>query len=151
MSPRTPTLVVQAAKRLGPLVLAVLVATGCSQKSYPVSLSFTLAEGTPLTAGFVTVQHTGDSAILGGGAIAADGTCRPLLRGRSVPGLPPGTYRLAVTAAATAGFDAPPPPLPFSPNYTNPAGSGLSFSVGPGNPDHHTFSLTQPFTSPPVP
>jgi hypothetical protein len=142
---------VHAAPCCGPLLVAAMLAAGCNQKIYPVSLSFTVGEGTPLSAGFVTVQHTSVAAILGGGAIAPDGICRPLLRGRSVPGLPAGTYRLGMTAVTTGDFDAPPPPLPFSLDYTNPTGSGLTFTVGPAEPDHHTFSLKQSPRSPPVP
>lgn len=151
MTLRMPDCVVHAAACLGLLALAMLLTTGCSQKTYPVSLSFALADGAPLSAGFVTVQHTSVAAILGGGAITADGICQPCLRGQSVPGLPAGTYRLGLTAATAGDFDAPPPPLPFSLDYTNPAGSGLTFTVGPGLPEHHSFSLTKPSSDPPVP
>lgn len=126
---------------LGPLIAAVLMAAGCGAKSYPVTLSFTLGDGSPLTEGFASVQHDTDSAILGGGPIAADGTCRPVLRGHSAAGLPPGTYRVAVTGAASADFDAPTPPPRFDASYSSPDSSGLSFTVGPGSPETASFSL----------
>ena len=131
----------RAAIACASLVAVLLVATGCGNPTYPVTLSFKLADGEPLAAGFVAVQHTTDPAILGGGPIGADGTCRPLLRGRSEPGLPSGTYQVGVTGASTADFDAAPPPLPFDPTYMKPADSGLTFSVGSGGPEQTAFSL----------
>lgn len=126
------------------LVAVLPVATGCGNPTYPVTLSFKLADGEPLAAGFVAVQHTTDPAILGGGPIAADGTCRPLLRGRAMPGLPAGTYQVGVTGASTADFDAAPPPLPFDPTYMKPADSGLTFTVGASGPNQTAFSLKKP-------
>lgn len=135
----------QAWVRLGPLIAAVLMAAGCGGTSYPVTLSFTLADGSPLTEGFASVQHATDPAILGGGPIGADGTCRPVLRGQSAAGLPAGTYNVGVTGDnTTADFDAPPPPPRFDESYTNPASSGLTFTVGPGSPGPTAFSLKKP-------
>jgi len=151
MTARTRRRVVQGIACLGSLLSAALLGAGCSEKTYPVSLTFTLADGAPLSTGFVTVQHTSITAILGGGGIAADGSCRPVLRGRSAPGLPAGTYRVGVTAGPVTDFDAPPPPLPFSLDYTNPAGSGLTFTVDPADSAHHTFTLAKPAASRPMP
>jgi hypothetical protein len=131
----------RAGIRLSPFFAVVLVAAGCGQRTYPVTLSFSLADGSPLTDGFVAVQHTADSAILGGGPIAADGTCRPLLRGQSNPGLPAGTYRLGVTGSVSSDFDAPPPPPLFDSVFMDPSSSGLTFTVGPGAPERPEFSL----------
>jgi hypothetical protein len=128
----------------GVLVVAALAAAGCGQQSYPVALSFTLADGSPLTEGFATVQHTTDPAILGGGPITANGTCRPVLRGQSAPGLPAGTYRVGVTGAESQDFDSPAAPLPFESSYTNPADSGLTVTVGAGSPETTAFSLRLP-------
>lgn len=133
----------QAAFSLGLLVVVSLAAAGCGQQTHPVTLSFALADGSPLSAGFVSVQHTNDPAILGGGPIAADGTCRPVLRGKSAAGLPAGTYRVGVTAPDSGDFDTPSPPLPFASVYTNPAESGLTFTVGRGSPEQTAFSLEQ--------
>jgi hypothetical protein len=129
---------------LGAVLIASLAAAGCGQRSYPVTLSFALADGSPLTAGFAAVEHDTDPAVLGGGPITADGTCRPVLRGRSAPGLPAGTYRVGVVGATPADFDAPPPPPVFDPSYTSPADSGLTFTVGPGSPAQASFSLKKP-------
>lgn len=128
----------------GVLVVASLAAAGCGQQNYPVTLSFKLADGSPLREGFATVQHSTDSAILGGGPIAGDGTCRPMLRGQSTPGLPAGSYRVGVTGAESQDFDSPAAPLPFAVSYTNPVESGLTFTVGAGNPEATAFSLRQP-------
>jgi hypothetical protein len=96
---------------------------------------------TGLSLGAAVVHHATDPAVLGGGVIEADGTCRPMLRGRSAPGLPAGTYRVGVSGAAPADIDEPSPPLPFEPIYTNPAASGLTLVVGPGSPGKTSFSL----------
>ena len=69
----------------------------------------------PLTGGAVVVLDATDPVIVGGGPIGADGTCRPLMRGRSAPGLPAGSYRLGVTGPVSADLDDPSPPLPFDP------------------------------------
>lgn len=125
----------------GSLVGAWIAAAGCGVSTHPVTLSFTLADGSPLTEGFAAVQHTSDAKILGGGPIGADGSCRPLLRGRSAPGLPAGTYRVGVTGPSASDFDAPPQSPPFAPRYMNPTESGLSFTVGSGSPENTAFSL----------
>jgi hypothetical protein len=129
---------------LGALVVALLAAAGCGQRTYPVTLSFKLSDGSPLTAGFAAVQHDTAPAILGGGPIGADGTCRPVLRGQSAPGLPAGTYRVGVAGPTPEDFDAPPPPPLFDSSYTNPADSGLTFTVGSGSAEQASFSLNKP-------
>ena len=132
------------ARLVGLVGLMCLAGSGCGTTTHPVSLSFTLADGRPLTAGAVVVLHATDPVMVGGGPIGADGTCRPLLRGRSVPGLPAGSYRLAVTGPALADPDVAPPPLPFDPAFTDPAASGLTLTVGPGSPEQASFSLAKP-------
>jgi hypothetical protein len=144
MPPQTLARAVTAAFRLRPLLAAAVVVAGCGPRTYPVAISFTLGDGRPLTAGAVVVLHATDPVVLGGGPIGADGTCRPLLRGKSVPGLTAGTYRLGVTGSAAADLDEPSPPLPFDPAFTNPAASGLTLTVGPGSPEQATFSLAKP-------
>jgi len=128
----------------GLLVVALLAAAGCGRQNYPVTLSFALADGSPLTEGFAAVRHPTDPAILGGGPITADGTCRPVLRGQSAPGLPAGTYQVGVTGAQSQDFDSPASPLPFASSYTNPVASGLTFTVGEGSPEATAFSLRPP-------
>ncbi len=132
------------AKSLLGLLVAALVAAGCSPKTYPVSLSFSLDDGSLITAGAVVVRHATDPAILGGGPIAADGTCRPMLRGRSVPGLPSGTYQIGVVGPTPFNIDEPAEPIAFDASFTNPADSGLTLTVGPGHPDRADFTLTPP-------
>jgi len=144
MPPQALARAVAAALRLGPLLAAAVVGAGCGPQTHPVAVSFTLPDGRPLTAGAVVVQHATDPVVLGGGPIEADGTCRPLLRGTSAPGLPAGTYRLGVTGPVSADLDEPSPPLPFDPVFTNPAASGLTLTVGPGSPEQATFSLAKP-------
>ena len=124
--------------------LVGLAGSGCGAAIHPVSLSFTLPEGRPFTGGAVVVLHATDPVMIGGGPIGADGTCRPLLRGRSAPGLPAGNYRLGVTGPVSADLDDPSPPLPFDPAFTDPAASGLTLTVGPGSPEQATFSLAKP-------
>jgi len=137
--PTTPS--TQASLLAAALAIVLSVAAGCGPTVHPVALSFTLADGKPLTAGAVVVQHATEAAIFGGGPIEADGTCRPRLRGRSAPGLPAGTYRVSVSEVASADLDEPSPPLPFDPIYTNPAASGLTLAVGPGSPEKTRFAL----------
>lgn len=144
MASRTRPIDLRQWIRRGALIAALLMAAGCGPRVYPVSLSFKLADGSPLTAGFAAVQHDTDPAILGGGPITADGTCRPVLRGQSAPGLPAGTYRVGVAGAAAADFDAPPPPPLFNASYTNPADSGLMFTVGAGSAGQTSFTLEKP-------
>jgi hypothetical protein len=144
MPPQPLARAVAAALRLGPLLAAAVVGAGCGPRTHPVAVSFTLPDGRPLTAGAVVVQHATDPVVLGGGPIEADGTCRPLLRGTSAPGLPAGTYRLGVTGQVSADLDEPSPSLPFDPVFTNPAASGLTLTVGPGSPEQATFSLAKP-------
>ena len=124
--------------------LMCLAGSGCGATTHPVSLSFTLPDGRPLTGGAVVVLDATDPVIVGGGPIGADGTCRPLMRGRSAPGLPAGNYRLGVTGPVSADLDDPSPPLPFDPAFTNPAASGLTLTVGPGSPEQASFSLAKP-------
>jgi|GEM_PF-3182363 len=132
------------ARLVGLVSLMCLAGSGCGVTTHPVSLSFTLPDGRPLTGGAVVVQHATDPVMIGGGPIGADGTCRPLLRGRPTPGLPAGSYRLGVTGPASADLDAPSPPLPFDPAFTDPAASGFTLTVGPGSPEQASFSLAKP-------
>lgn len=128
----------------GSLVASLLMMTGCGQRTYPVTLSFRLADGSPLPTGFASVQHTSDATILGGGPVGADGMCHPSLRGRSTSGLPAGTYRIGVAGVTPSSFDTPPPPLPFDTSYTSPAESGLTVAVGPNTPEQTEFTLAKP-------
>lgn len=66
----------------------------------------------------------------------------PLVAGRASPGLPAGTYRVAVTA------DSGPPtddrgrqPMPFAARYTSLEDSGLRVDVGPGSELAVTLAL----------
>jgi hypothetical protein len=137
-----PTTAAKRARLLaGAVALALSALAGCGPTVHPVTVSFTLADGKPLTAGAVVVHHATEAAILGGGPIEADGTCRPILRGRSAPGLPAGTYRVGLSGVVPADLDEPSPTLPFDPIYTNPTASGLTLAVGPGSPEKTSFSL----------
>lgn len=141
MIPRTLKRTRRVARLLGLVVLIVCI-TGCGPQTYPVALVFTLEDETVLTAGSVIVCHESDPAIRGGGPIAADGTCRPMLRGRSAPGLIAGTYQLGVSGSAPAIFQDPSEVVwPFDRSYTNPKTSGLTLTVGPGHPDKFDFGL----------
>ena len=142
--PQTPvstTPLTHASVLAAAAAVVLSAAAGCGPTVHPVTLSFTLADGKPLTAGAAVVHHATDPAVLGGGVIEADGTCRLMLRGRSAPGLPAGTYRVGVSGVAPADIDEPSPPLPFDPIYTNPPASGLTLVVGPGSPGKTAFSL----------
>ena len=137
----------QVSLRAAAAALVLSAAAGCGPTVYPVTLTLTLtltlalADGQPLTAGAVVLLHATDPVVLGGGPIEADGTCRPMLRGRSAPGLPAGTYRVGVSGSAPANLDKPSPPVPFDLIYANPAASGLTLAVGPGSPEKTSFSL----------
>ena len=65
-----------------------------------------------------------------------------MLRGRSAPGLPAGTYRLGISGPAPAAFQDPSEVVwPFDRSYTDPEMSGLTLTVGHGHPDRATFTL----------
>jgi hypothetical protein len=117
---------------------------GCGQQTYPVSLFFKLADGSPLTVGAVFVQHATDPAVSGGGPIEADGRCRPVLRGQSCPGLPAGTYLIAVAGPMVADSDVPSPRLPFALSHTSPTTSNMTVQVGPRSPPETGFTLAVP-------
>ena len=142
MTQHSLDVVARWAALLGFLATSVF-ATGCGPQTYPVSLVFTLEDETLLTAGSVIVRHTVDPAIRGGGPIAPDGTCRPMLRGRPAPGLPAGTYQLGISGPAPAAFQDPSEVVwPFDRSYADPKISGLTLTVGPGHPDKATFTLS---------
>jgi hypothetical protein len=125
-----------------PVAMAVVMAAaGCGPGTYPVTLSFRLADGSALADGFAVVEHATDPAILGGGPIGADGQCRPLLRGQSSPGLPEGSYRIGLAGPPVADADEPAPRLAFALRHTNPATSGLTVEVGPQSPPEAVFTL----------
>lgn len=122
----------------------LLAVAGCGQRTFPVTLSFSLADGRPLAGGAVVVKHATDPVILGGGPIGPDGDCRPMLRGRSTPGLPAGTYRIGVTPPESQVMDDPTALALFDWKHMDPSASGLTVEVGPGQSPTRAFSLRKP-------
>ena len=123
-------------------VAAGLALTGCGDPVYPVRLAVRLPDGEPAVGCSVIIQREGSPALLGGGRIGADGSCAPFIAGQTAPGLPAGTYRMAVTA------DSGPPtdgggrkPLPFAARFTSVEESGLRIEVGPGRESAVTVTL----------
>lgn len=125
------------------VIVAGAVAAGCGgERLYPVSLAVILPDGTPAAGCSVMLRRDETPVVTAGGRIAGDGSCTPVVPGRTSPGLPAGTYRvtlLADTGPPTDGSATR--PLPFAGRYTNPEHSGLRVSAGPGCEQRVTLRL----------
>lgn len=122
------------------LVLAATALSGCGgERVYPVRLEVRLADGSPAAGCAVVVMRNEPPEVVAGGEVGADGSCTPVVsRGG---GLPPGTYRLAVSAESGPPVDGTRKPPPFAERYGGHATSGLQFTVGPAQPAVVEFSL----------
>ena len=110
--------------------VSLFLCTGCGgERLYPITLTFTHADGSPVTGGTVTLRNTENPEVFGGGVIGSDGVCKPVLRGRENPGLPAGTYQLGVNELPTPDLDAPRRPPMFARRYSNPSASGLTAKI----------------------
>lgn len=125
--------------RAAVLAAVVALAAGCAdQKIFPVRGTVKFADGSPLTAGRVTID-TGDALTGSWGAVQPDGT---FVMGTNTPtdGVPAGTFRVAIVGALSpAGGDGParePKPL-IHDRFTRPESSGLSFTV----PDQQQWDI----------
>lgn len=127
---------VRQADRLRQAVAAlatILIATGCGgERIYPVSLSVLLADGGPARSCSIMLRREEAPPTIAGGRIGPDGSCAPIVAGRTSPGLPAGTYRAVVSADTGPPSDGPRKPLPFNDRYSNPEQSDLEFVVGQG-------------------
>ncbi len=122
------------------LVLAATALSGCGgERVYPVRLELRLADGSPAAGCAVVVMRNEPPEVVAGGEVGADGSCTPVVsRGG---GLPPGTYRVAVSADSGPPVDGIRKPRPFAERYGGHATSGIQFTVGPGQPPAVEFSL----------
>jgi len=122
------------------LVLAATAVSGCGgERVYPVRLELRLADGSPAAGCAVVVMRNEPPEVTAGGEVGADGSCTPVVsRGG---GLPPGTYRVAVSADSGPPVDGFRKPPPFAERYGGHATSGLQFTVGPDHPGFVEFSL----------
>jgi hypothetical protein len=114
------------------LVAAAVPVAGCGQSGmHPVSGRVVYPDGTPLTAGKVVID-TGNALTGSWGSIRPDGT---FVMGTNTPddGVPPGTHRVYIHGAFEPPADPNnPPPNPKAlvhARFTNPAESGLTFTV----------------------
>lgn len=121
-------------------VLAAATMAGCgSERVYPIRVDVRLADGSPAAGCSILVMRNEPPEVIASGDVGADGTCAPVVsRGG---GLPPGTYRVAVSADAGPPVDGIRKPPPFAERYRVHATSGLQFTVGPGQPAVVIFSL----------
>ncbi|MGO9462995.1 MAG: carboxypeptidase-like regulatory domain-containing protein [Isosphaeraceae bacterium] len=120
----------------GLFVAGSLGLTGCggsdslpSLPVYEVKGKVVLADGKPLTGGFISFVPRGDLPVTPGGAIGPDGTFS-LVTGGSGEGAPPGDYKVRVEAPQfqQAGPKSRKRPLyPFK--YTDEDSSGLVVTV----------------------
>ncbi len=120
----------------GLLVAAWAGLSGCrgsdslpSLAVYEVKGKVVLADGKPLTGGFISFVPKAGLPVTPGGAIGPDGTFS-LVRGGSGEGAPPGDYKVRVEAPQ---FEQPGPksrkrPL-YPPRYTDEDSSGLVITV----------------------
>ncbi len=122
------------------LVLTATVLFGCGgERVYPVRLKVRFSDGSPAAGCAVVVMRNEPPEVTAGGEVGADGSCTPVVsRGG---GLPPGTYRVAVSADSGPPVDGIRKPPPFAERYGGHATSGLQFTVGPGQPAVVEFSL----------
>jgi hypothetical protein len=122
------------------LAVAAAAISGCGgERVYPVRLDVRLADGTPAAGCSVVVTRSEPPEVVAGGEIGADGSCMPVVsRGG---GLPPGTYRVAVSANSGPPLDGSRKQSPFAERYGGHATSGLQFMVGPGQPRVVEFLL----------
>lgn len=115
--------------------LSALLLAGCGGTHDAEVAGVVTLDSTPLSRGVVSFTPQGPGA-LAYGQIESDGQYR-IWTGHE-EGLPPGQYAVSVVATESTGDrgkDGGPPPmgkLLTPPWYTNPATSGLAFTVAPG-------------------
>ncbi len=121
-------------------MLAATALSGCGgERVYPVRLELRLADGSPAAGCAVVVMRNERPEVVAGGEVGPDGSCAPVVsRGG---GLPPGTYRMAVSVDSGPPVDGIRKPPPFAERYEGHATSGLQFTVGPDQPAAVEFSL----------
>jgi hypothetical protein len=126
-------------KSIAAVVFAAAI-SGCGgERVYPVRLDFRLADGKPAAGCSVVVMRNEPPQVVAGGDVGEDGSCTPVVS--SGGGLPPGTYRVAVSADSGPPVDGGRKAPPFAERYGSHATSGLQFTVGPGQPEVVEFSL----------
>lgn len=119
--------------------LVVAASCGCAEQTiFPVRGTVKFADGTPLTAGRVSLD-TGDSLTGSWGAIHPDGS---FVMGTKTPrdGVPAGTFRVYIDGAIQqpSGDQVLLDPKPLiHERFTRPETSGLSFSV----PEQTTWDI----------
>jgi len=123
------------ARRLSGLLVAVWAGlAGCSHSDslpvlqvYQVKGKVLLADGKPLSGGWVTFVPKGDLSVTPSGVIADDGTFS-LVTGGSGEGAPAGEYKIRVEAPQFhAAAKSKKPPFPFK--YTDEDSSGVVITV----------------------
>lgn len=129
-----------AGLRLLAAFLTVAVATGCSRPPLLVPVrGVVLLDGKPLSSGVVQFQPTAGQ--MASGVISGDGTFT-LSRHLPNDGVPPGTYRVAVTAFDPMAEVQSVENLIVPVKYTRFGSSGIEFTVFPGTTDPLVVSLT---------
>lgn len=126
--------------RLLATVVLFGLATGCSKPPLLVPIrGVVLLDGKPLRSGVVQFQPA--SGQMASGAIAGDGTFT-LSRLAPNDGIPPGTYRVAVTAFDSAAQEQSVENLIVPVKYTRFGSSGIEFTVFPGTTEPLVVSLS---------
>jgi hypothetical protein len=135
--------------RLCPLVLALLVCSGCGgKKTIPVTGRVVFADGTPLAEGLVVFNPVVDADKLPtpDGVIQSDGTFKMRTYSAS-DGVLPGKYRVAIVVP-------PPPegePPRLDPKFAQGHTSGFEADVQPGEKNDFTFTVHPPPAPAPAP
>lgn len=131
---------VAAAGRLLAAVVLVGLAAGCVRPPLLVPVNgVVLLDGKPLSSGVVQFQPA--SGQIASGAIATDGTFT-LSRHLPNDGIPPGTYRVAVTAFDPLAEVQSVENLIVPVRYTRFGSSGIEFTVFPGTSEPLVVSLS---------
>lgn len=126
--------------RLVAAVVLVGVASGCSRPPLLVPVKgVVLLDGRPLGSGVVQFQPSAGQ--MASGVIAGDGTFT-LSRHLPNDGVPPGTYRVAVTAFDPMAEVQSVENLIVPVKYTRFGSSGIEFTVFPGTTEPLVVSLS---------
>jgi hypothetical protein len=120
--------------RLSWLAVALCAATGCNSGYYPVSGRVAYPDGSPVVAGTVVAESTGEGKpVMAQGEIHPNGT---FAMGTTKPnnGAPPGKYRVIVIVPALGDAEAAEgKQLAVDPKFSNYDASKLEFEVTAGS------------------
>lgn len=123
-----------------PCLAVVVVAAGCGRRELLVPVKgMVLLDGKPLASGVVQFQPAAGQ--MATGEIGGDGTFT-LSRHAPNDGVPPGTYRVAVSAFDPQAEVQSAETLIVPVRYTRFGSSGIEFTVFPGTREPFVISMT---------